>query len=175
MNLGIKPLTGRFGRWTSRTFCRHGSPAPLNDRVLIDLFAGKAAILPPIGEVATLRPLPSNPCTAHPCGPNSRCRVVAGAAECSCLPGMIGFTPACRPQCIAATDCPASQACVNQRCVDPCPGTCAVSADCRVIDHSPVCVCRPGFTGDAYSNCRPIPVIGTVFETALFESRPAAF
>lgn len=118
-------------------------------------------IIPSIGIPSVLAPLPPSPCESHPCGPNSRCQVVFNMAQCSCLPGMIFTTPSCRPECVSASDCPSGRGCVNNKCVDPCPGTCASDAECRVVDHSPVCACRPGFTGNAYASCRPIPVVGT--------------
>lgn len=123
-----------------------------------------AAIPPPAAEIGTLRPLPPNPCNPHPCGSNAVCQVVFNTAQCACTAGMIGTAPSCRPECIGASDCPSRQGCVNQKCVDPCPGTCAQNANCRVINHSPVCSCRPGFTGNAYANCRPLPAVGKALE-----------
>lgn len=127
-----------------------------------------AAIPPPLADSATLRPLPPNPCSAHPCGANSICQVVHNTAQCACMAGMIGISPSCRPECVVASDCPARRGCVNQKCVDPCPGTCGPNSDCRVIDHSPVCFCRPGFTGNAYAACRPLPVVGKIRPNRVF-------
>ena len=73
---------------------------------------------------------------------------------------MIGSAPNCRPECILNSDCPASSACVNQKCVDPCPGTCGSNSECRVVNHSPVCSCATGYTGNAFNDCRPVPVVG---------------
>ena len=84
---------------------------------------------------------------------------------------MIGSSPNCRPECLLGSDCPSNQACVNQRCVDPCPGTCASNSDCRVVNHSPVCSCAAGFTGNAFSDCRPTPVVGKMISNA----RPDVF
>jgi hypothetical protein len=114
----------------------------------------------PVVEEGTLRPIPPNPCTPSPCGPNSQCQVVSGQAQCGCVAGMIGSVPNCRPECVLSSDCSSNMACINQKCVDPCPGTCASNAECRVVNHSPVCVCRMGYTGDGFSNCRPIPAVG---------------
>jgi len=107
-----------------------------------------------------LRPLPAHPCASHPCGPQSVCRAAAGRAECSCLPGTIGSAPNCRPECLLNSDCPTSRHCVNRLCVDPCAGACGVDAQCRVVNHSPVCQCRPGYQGNGYAMCKPIPVVG---------------
>ena len=114
----------------------------------------------PVVEEGTLRPIPPNPCTPSPCGPSSQCQVLSGQAQCGCLPNMIGSAPNCRPECLVSSDCPPLSACINQKCVDPCPGTCASNADCRVINHSPICNCASGFTGDGFKDCHPMPVVG---------------
>ena len=122
-------------------------------------------------EEGTLRPIPPNPCTPTPCGPNSQCQVVSGQAQCGCMPNMIGTTPNCRPECIIGSDCPSNQACVNQKCVDPCPGTCGSNSDCRVVNHSPICSCAAGFTGNAFDNCRPVPAVGKMNDPSTFPLR----
>jgi hypothetical protein len=124
-----------------------------------------APIPSPVVEEATLAPLPPNPCNPTPCGPNSQCQAVSGQALCGCLSNMIGVAPNCRPECILSSDCPSNEACVNQKCINPCPGLCGDNAECRVVNHSPVCSCIQGFTGDAFSNCRPKPVIGKNFNS----------
>lgn len=98
-----------------------------------------------------------NPCQPSPCGPNSQCREVNGQAVCSCLPNYSGSPPACRPECVVSSECAQDKACVNQKCVDPCPGTCGTNANCHVRNHSPICSCAPGYTGDPFSRCYPIP------------------
>ncbi|XP_030755827.1 adhesion G protein-coupled receptor L4-like [Sitophilus oryzae] len=45
------------------------------------------------------------------------------------------------------------------KCVDPCPGTCGVNAECSVINHNPQCYCTPGYTGNALILCRKIEPI----------------
>lgn len=96
---------------------------------------------------------PENPCNPSPCGPNSVCRTNNGIAVCSCQLGMIGAPPSCRPECIVSSECDLSQSCMNRRCIDPCPGSCGENANCRAINHSPVCSCNPGYTGDPFSRC----------------------
>lgn len=49
-----------------------------------------------------------------------------------------------------------SQACVNQRCRDPCPGTCGLNTECMIVNHNPICSCRAGFTGDPFVACSMI-------------------
>jgi hypothetical protein len=100
---------------------------------------------------------PKNPCQPSPCGPNSQCREVNGQAVCSCLPNYIGTPPGCRPECVGSSECDLSKACVNQKCVDPCPGTCGLNARCQVINHSPICSCQSSYTGDPFTRCYPIP------------------
>lgn len=98
---------------------------------------------------------PANPCQPSPCGPNSECQVRGESPACSCLPNYIGSPPSCRPECTINPECPAAQACINQRCADPCPGSCGSNAQCSVINHTPVCSCNPGFTGDPFTGCSP--------------------
>ena len=80
-----------------------------------------------------------------------------GQGVCSCLPNYIGSPPGCRPECVVSSECPQNRACVNQKCVDPCPGTCGVNARCEVINHSPICSCQAGFTGDPFTRCFSVP------------------
>lgn len=94
-----------------------------------------------------------NPCVPSPCGPNSQCRVVGDTPACSCLNNYIGRPPNCRPECTINSECPPTQACQNERCTDPCPGSCGANAECTVLNHRSVCSCRGGFTGDPFSGC----------------------
>lgn len=94
-----------------------------------------------------------NPCSPSPCGPNSQCREINDQAVCSCLPTYTGSPPSCRPECVVSTECPHSKACLNQKCVDPCTGTCGQNAKCNVINHSPICSCQVGYTGDPFTRC----------------------
>lgn len=100
---------------------------------------------------------PQNPCVPSPCGPNSQCRDNNGQAVCTCLPNYLGVPPACRPECTVSSECPLNRACINQKCVDPCPGTCGLNAKCEVINHSPICSCERDFTGDPFTRCYPLP------------------
>lgn len=97
---------------------------------------------------------PDNPCVPSPCGPNSRCLISPqGYATCSCMPGYSGSPPLCKPECVVSTECPLTLTCINQKCVDPCHGTCGVGANCYVINHNPICQCPPGHVGDPFSMC----------------------
>lgn len=97
-----------------------------------------------------------HPCNPSPCGSNSQCREINGQAVCSCVPGFIGSPPTCRPECVSSLECFLNEACVNQKCIDPCPGTCGLSALCKVVSHNPICSCLPGYTGDPFIRCLQI-------------------
>lgn len=100
-----------------------------------------------------------SPCSPSPCGSNAVCKEQNGAGSCTCLPEYIGNPyEGCRPECTINTDCPSNKACINQKCKDPCPGTCGPNANCQVINHVPSCTCIPGYTGDPFRYCNPIPV-----------------
>lgn len=102
--------------------------------------------------------VPQNPCEPSPCGANAICRERNGAGSCVCLPEYFGDPySGCRPECVLSTDCARNKACINNKCKDPCPGTCGVNAECRVSNHAPSCFCLQGFTGNALTACHPIP------------------
>ena len=101
-------------------------------------------------------PVPQNPCQPSPCGPNSECQVRGESPACSCSQNFIGSPPNCRPECTINPECASHLACVNQKCSDPCPGSCGSNARCTVINHAPVCTCNPGFSGDPFSGCVPV-------------------
>lgn len=98
-----------------------------------------------------------NPCVPSPCGSYSECRDVNNLPACSCAPSYIGSPPNCRPECTINSDCPSNQACLNEKCQDPCPGLCGLSARCSVLNHVPSCTCVEGFSGDPFVNCYPKP------------------
>lgn len=103
-----------------------------------------------------------NPCIPSPCGPNSQCRDINNQAVCSCLPSYIGSPPQCRPECVVNSECAADRACINQKCVDPCPNTCGIDAQCSVKNHNPICACPPGFTGDPFARCTRIRKLSSI-------------
>lgn len=101
---------------------------------------------------------PPRPCDPNPCGTNAQCKSQNGAINCVCPSGYVGDPySSCRPECLLNTDCPRDQSCSRNKCVDPCPGTCGINADCRVTNHVAVCSCKESYTGDPYGSCRPIP------------------
>ena len=108
--------------------------------------------------LGTFAPVVVDPCDPSPCGPHSTCRVNDGVAACSCLPNYIGRPPQCRPECVISSECSSTkEACINQRCRDPCPGLCGFNAECRVNNHNPMCVCPTGYIGDPFTQCNIIP------------------
>lgn len=102
--------------------------------------------------------MPINPCANSPCGPNSVCRDIGGVPSCSCIPGYEGSPPYCRPECTVNADCASNLACIRQKCQDPCPGSCGLNAECRVLNHIPNCNCLDGYTGDPFTSCRLKPI-----------------
>lgn len=100
---------------------------------------------------------PTNPCNPSPCGPNSQCKELNNQAICSCLPEYVGSPPSCRPECVISNECNRDKACILQKCKDPCPGMCGHNANCQTMNHSPICTCTSGYTGDPFTQCYPIP------------------
>ena len=101
-----------------------------------------------------LPPIQQNPCDPNPCGPNSKCRQTPdGVAICSCIEGYKGMPPACQAECTINADCSLNKACINLKCIDPCPGTCGIGARCEVVNHNPICSCPPNHEGDPFLQC----------------------
>ncbi|CAL4121136.1 unnamed protein product, partial [Meganyctiphanes norvegica] len=97
---------------------------------------------------------PHGPCNPNPCGKFTNCLVVADQAVCSCNPGYFGNPNlGCTAECIINSDCPLSRACINNQCIDPCPGSCGNKAECSTVSHTPVCSCPTGFVGDLLTGC----------------------
>lgn len=97
-------------------------------------------------------------CNPSPCGQNSHCSNVNHQAVCSCLLGYYGTPPACRRECSIDSDCINTKSCVNEHCIDPCAGSCAPNAECKVINHKAACYCPLRYTGDPFVRCTPIAI-----------------
>lgn len=95
------------------------------------------------------------PCEPSPCGANSLCRNIADTPICSCQIGYLGAPPSCRPECIVNSECDQHMSCINQKCKDPCPGTCGFNARCQVINHNPICSCPKDYIGNPFEQCSP--------------------
>ena len=87
-----------------------------------------------------------NPCeTGNPCAQNADCLVHQHLAQCRC---QIGFTgdpyrsclPFPSPECVEDKDCPSSQVCFEEKCLNPCNkfSPCNAPATCRVVDSLPI-------------------------------------
>lgn len=98
-----------------------------------------------------------NPCVPSPCGSNALCQEFGGNARCTCLPNYIGAPPQCRPECTISAECNAHHACINNKCLDPCPGACGNNAQCSVLNHLPICSCLQSHTGDPFTSCHLQP------------------
>lgn len=123
----------------------------LVDRMLLIVFplVNRLLGIPPT-EIAIVG------CVPTPCGPNSQCREVGDTPVCSCLPNYLGRAPNCRPECMTNSECPRNLACINERCVDPCVGSCAPEATCVCYNHQATCRCPDGYTGDPFVACAPV-------------------
>ena len=102
------------------------------------------------------RPVTPKPdvCNPNPCGPSATAKSSRGRCTCTCPSGLFGDPyKGCRPECVLNSDCPRKMACSENKCVDPCLGTCGINAKCRVFNHIPTCTCPPGYNGNAFEEC----------------------
>ena len=101
---------------------------------------------------------PRHLCNPSPCGANAICKERNAAGSCTCLSGYHGDPySGCRPECVMNADCSKNHVCTNNKCIDPCLGTCGINANCVVYNHIPVCSCLPKFTGNPERSCQVIP------------------
>lgn len=104
-------------------------------------------------DIVAIEPPKKDPCNPSLCGPNTQC----DNGVCSCLPEYEGDPyRGCRPECVLNSHCPKDKACLRNKCIDPCTGTCAATAECTVVNHIPMCSCPAGFTGNAFISCQRI-------------------
>lgn len=118
-------------------------------------------------ETSPVLAAPTDPCAPSPCGLYAECRNNNGLASCSCLLSYVGSPPYCKPECVIHSDCPSDQACITEKCRNPCEGSCGLYAKCFVNNHVPVCLCPDGFTGDPFSQCIPKPIEGELIMNIL--------
>lgn len=101
---------------------------------------------------------PKNPCNPSPCGINAICKELNGIGSCTCISEYFGDPYVeCRPECIMNNDCARDKACINNKCRNPCPGTCGINAECFVNNHIPTCICFAQYTGNPLTSCHLIP------------------
>ena len=97
-------------------------------------------------------------CDQDACGEGANCRPQNHRADCTCPDNFIGSPQSrCYPECTKHNDCNDQEACVDLHCEDPCfrpTQVCGSGADCNVKNHTPVCSCPKGFTGDPFQSCR---------------------
>lgn len=92
-----------------------------------------------------------NPCAQ--CGANTQCI----NEVCTCLPEYKGDPYlGCRPECVLNFDCSRDEACINNKCKNPCIGTCGRDALCKVANHIPICTCPLGMSGNPFVICSPV-------------------
>lgn len=108
-------------------------------------------------KIADVPVIQTNPCLPSPCGPYSICKVTNDQAICTCQPEYLGTPPNCKPECLISSECNQQQACIKQKCRNPCEGVCGQNTECKVINHSPICSCRSQYTGDPFSKCFRTP------------------
>lgn len=100
-----------------------------------------------------------NPCTAgDPCGRGAVCFIENREPVCKCPKGYTGDPRvSCQPPseatvgCKSNSECALSESCINKICANPC--NCGQNAECRIVDHYPICYCRPGYSGNPQSGC----------------------
>jgi len=112
-----------------------------------------------LSAVTSPGPVEKDPCVPSPCGSFSQCRNIGGSPACTCLENYMGQPPNCRPECTINSECPSDKACINMKCMDPCPGSCGTNALCSVINHIPSCRCPEGYTGNTLAFCELLPPI----------------
>ena len=85
----------------------------------------------------------------------SSCHNTVGGYICSCENGLVGdpFHGTCHKpgDCTDDVDCPATATCIENTCRDPCiisPSLCGLNANCKIVDHKPICSCPLRTTGD---------------------------
>lgn len=107
-----------------------------------------------------------NPCSIiDPCHPPSYCQVEptepVRTMICICPEGYISSgSGSCKPippiltigECASDSDCPADKACIRGICTDPCD--CGINAECRILNHKPVCACSIGYVGNPDIECK---------------------
>jgi len=105
-------------------------------------------------------------CSPNPCGQNADCnpgtdtRTGKLREVCTCPKGYLGDPLiACRQgECTEHSNCPASQACYNYQCVNPClkdagGSVCGVNALCDARAHKSICYCPDGHEGNPLTQC----------------------
>lgn len=59
-----------------------------------------------------------------------------------------------KPECTRDDECSSDLACINNHCRSPC--NCGLNANCRVIDHRPICNCLENYEGNPNIVCHTV-------------------
>jgi hypothetical protein len=106
--------------------------------------------------------VPKNVCRPNPCGNNAVCtpkfdRNHQEKAVCTCPPGFTGNAiSSCfkiEGECQNDSHCGDNKSCKNHKCINPCLGHCGVNSKCKVKNHTAICACPSGTTGNALIFC----------------------
>ena len=63
-----------------------------------------------------------------------------------CFLGHVCLDKMCLVGCREQTDCPSTQACIKNQCLDPCSvSACGPNALCQSLDRAAYCACEKGF------------------------------
>ena len=107
------------------------------------------------------------------CGENSKCRInrsgIRKSVFCECIDGYSGdpYT-VCSVDtrlsigCRLDSDCDINSRCINGKCGDTCEldNICRSSgAECRSINHRPLCYCPSGYVGDPATKCTKVECV----------------
>ena len=101
--------------------------------------------------------------TAKDCECGKSCVSGTCRQQCSgsvpCPQGHLCRGGTCLPGCVLNTDCGDQEVCHQGQCSDPCQLAstgCARSAECRVSNHRPVCLCPQGLQGNPKVECKKV-------------------
>lgn len=107
-------------------------------------------------NITVIHDVPIDVCNPSPCAANAVCRERNGVGSCTCMSNYFGDPYVnCKPECMQNSECSYDKACVNNKCVDACAinGICGSFAECRVVNHAPMCHCIAGYTGNPSVKC----------------------
>lgn len=117
-------------------------------------------------QLACINQLCKNPCSnADVCTPGQECRILdtlpLRTIMCTCPPDTIADSAgrckaiiAPKPECVDDSECPDSDKCVSNTCVEACKvDLCGVNALCNSLHHQAICTCAPAYTGNPHVEC----------------------
>ena len=76
---------------------------------------------------------------------------------CTCPENFFGNAYSrCSPECTEHEQCSNRLTCNNLKCVDPCVEACGSNTNCRAENHTAICSCKKGYTGNPIEGCSPL-------------------